>query len=196
MLPLSKTFPGYTRLLAVVLSALFSACTGGGGRGPAATLRFDPEVEIIAASGEAPASARAEADRIVGLLTEWYQQAFLEPKGWENADPIVKNFVGEAKSRIRKELASVTIGEGRADVVSVTPLDTDLNVTLFVDGAGEPSYAIASVVFDANGTVKRKGGLPLHIVQRGTYYLRREAGDWKIFAYTARADQAQNPVKP
>lgn len=200
MLPLltRSSFRALRAFLILVIAAL-GACSGSpGGGDEVVQISFDDTIEIVTASGEAPGDApgdaRGQGEAIVSMITDWYQQAFLDPAGWR--DPkfpeIAGLFAGDARTKVETEIESVTIGDARDEVRSVKPDEAEVAVTIYVGEDGRTDYAVADVSFHGTGALK-KDGVPLTIVQKAVYFLRLEVGGWRIFAYQARNDQAQNP---
>lgn len=188
-----------TGIAAVALAAALAACIGSGrGSDPVAVLAFEPTIEVVAATDAAiPPKAHDEAQELVRTFTGLYQRAFVDPEGWKDPEfPYVLDlFDSGARGRARAELGSLTIGDARDEVRRVTPAASTIKVTVYVDAAGKPSYAVAAVAFSATGALK-EAGPPLSIVQKAVFWLRPADGGWRVFAYQARNDQAQNPASP
>lgn len=200
MHPLARPHAFRLRGLPAILVLLVASACSGGPQGSDSVIQvsFTDAVSVVAVSGEEPAAdppgAQDEGRAIVALITDWYQKAFVDPAGWRDpAFPdVVGLFTGDARDRVRDEIASVTIGRARTEVRSVIPDAADVKVTLYYDGDGLPAYAIADVSFVATAALKARGN-PLTISQKGTYFMRRVDDAWRIFSYQARNDQAQNP---
>lgn len=194
MLPLVRPHSFRLRGTAACLLAVFALGACSGVPGPAAgviQVAFADDVRVVdaAGGGDPPGSAQAGRE-IVDLITNWYQGAFVDPAGF--GDPsfpdVVRLFTGEAGSRVRGEIESVTIGKIGAEVRSVVPEVADVDVTLYYDDAETPAYAVADVTFQALASLKSTQA-PLTISQTGTYFLRRVQSAWRIFSYQARNDQ-------
>lgn len=197
MLPLSRTLSSRALAACLILAAFAgAACSGSpAGSDKVVQLSFQEMVDVVSSGeDEAPQEARDQAEAIVSLITDWYQMAFVDPAGWR--DPkfpeVERLFTGEARTQVKREIASVTIGDARDEVRSVAPKDASVKVTVYVDEDGRTDYAVADVSFHGVGTLKEEG-VPLDIVQKATYFFRLAEGGWRIFAYQARNDHAQNP---
>ncbi|HVL89436.1 MAG TPA: hypothetical protein VM841_04285 [Actinomycetota bacterium] len=197
MLPLSRPISSRVLAVCLILAAFGSAACSGSpaGSDEVVQLAFQDSVEVVAAGdAEPPAEARDQGGAIVGLITEWYQRAFVDPAGWrdEKFPDVVRLFSGEARTKVKREIESVTIGDARDEVRSVKPEDATVKVTVYVGEDGRTDYAVADVSFHGTGALKKEG-VPLTIVQKATYFFRLESDGWRIFAYQARSDHAQNP---
>lgn len=202
-------------LLSALLSALALALTSCTGSTPAARshptgqVTFTPTVTVVKAPGATPSAGDTPSDGsggsggsggsngsdgVVAMLTDWYQRAFVDPAAWGDGrfSFVADHFTGQAKTKVLSEIESVSIGSARTRVESVRPDPATVALTVYVDATGSPLYAIATVTFAAQATMK-DGSPPLSIAQSGVYYLRREGSDWKIFSYQARNDEKQVP---
>lgn len=196
MFPLSQPLSFRAFCACLILAALaLVACSGSSPGGDAVVqLSFQESIDVVAASGEAPPAARDQGAAIVSMITDWYQMAFVDPAGWRDPEfPEVRRlFTGEAADKVVHEIEAVTIGDARDEVRSVRPDEATVKVTLHVDDDGRTDYAVADVSFQGTGRLK-EDGVPLTIVQKAVYFLRLQDDGWRIFAYQARNDQAQNP---
>lgn len=196
MLPLSRNLSFRALATCLILAALAGACSGSRAGGDAVVqLSFEQTVDVVAENEAAQQEARDHARAIVGLITDWYQMAFVDPAGWRDPSfpEVTRLFSGEARTQVKREIESVTIGDARDEVRSVAPKDAAVKVTVYVDEDGRTDYAVADVSFHGIGTLKEEG-VPLDIVQKATYFFRLDDGGWRIFAYQARNDHAQNPA--
>lgn len=167
---------------------------------PTPTLALVATVDPVSGSSKAaPAGpAKTESDAIVAIFNNWYQEAFVDPKKWgeDTFEGFAGTFTDDAKASFRRDLASLTIAEARTELKRVEEPTGTIRVTLYFDAAGKPQYAVAAVTFKAVGTLKRKGAIPLEISQRGSFFLRKVGGDWKVFSFTAHQDQVQPSPSP
>ena len=186
----------------VVLAALIANLVGGGKKGLSGP--GVPQVKFVAAidgqtdatSKPSKSAVKSQADKIVKLLDEWYQRAFVDPKlyGDGTFPEITKSFDAAAKAAFARDKATMTIGDAREEVKSVEPGDQIAKVTVFFD-KNAPKFAIAKVHFTATATMKQSGAYPLKIDQTVTYNFQiNKEGLWVVTYYTA--NQKQDSVVP
>lgn len=166
---------------------------------PTPQLAFAASVEQVAGGSKAAPQdkVKAESDAIVKIFTDWYQEAFVDPKRWGDGkfEGLADHFAAEAKQAFTRDIASLTIAEARTELRRVDTPQGTVKVTLYFHD-GNPQYAVADVSFRAVGQLKRSGAVPLRISQRGAYFLRKVGGDWKIFSFRAHQDQVQPSPTP
>lgn len=166
---------------------------------PIPNLSFASSLESVAGGTKAASQDKAkdESAVIVKLFTDWYQEAFVDPGKWGDGafTDLADRFTDDAKASFARDKGALTIAEARTELKRVDSPQGSVKVTIyFQDGA--PQYAVADVSFKAVGTMKRKGAAPLQITQRGSYFLRKVGGDWKVFSYKAHQDQVQPSPSP
>ena len=142
-----------------------------------------------------PSAVGPEADKIVSMLNDWYEQAFVDTTRFGDGTfpDIAKNFSAPAKVQFAKDLATLTIGDARTEVKRVDPSTQTANVTVYFS-KGKATYAIAVVHFIANATMKKSGAHPLKIDQSVTFTFTKTGQGWVVSYYTAK--QSQNSVVP
>jgi hypothetical protein len=148
-----------------------------------------------AKSPPARSAVNPEADNIVSILNDWYEQAFVDTtKFGDGTFPdMAKGFTDSAKVQFTKDLATLTIGDARTEVKRVDPSTQTAAVTVYF-AKGKPTYAIAVVHFVATATMKRSGALPLKIDQIVTYDFQKTGGGWVVSYYSAK--QSQKSILP
>ena len=183
---------------AVLLAASVGKLLGGDGpEGPIARVAF-----TVTAAGESDArppvveAVETERRKIAEVLDRWYQAAFVDPSKFDGGafGEASEHFAKEAKGSFRRDVATLTIGEARDEVLRVVPETATADVTVFFEKGSHPRFAVAVVDFVAVGTRKEKGEAPLRIVQHGTFHLERIGGRWVVVFY--EAEQKQNSVTP
>lgn len=166
---------------------------------PTPQLAFAASVEQVAGGAKAAPQdkVKSESDAIVKMFTEWYQEAFVDPKRWGDGTfaGLADHFTAEAKPAFTRDVKSLTIAEARTELRRVERPSGSVKVTVYFHD-GNPQYAVADVTFSAVGTMKRSGAVPLQISQRGSFFLRKVGGDWKIFSFRAHQDQVQPSPTP
>jgi hypothetical protein len=187
----------------VVLAALIANLAGGGKKKTNAPPPGVAQVKFVATlkgAGDAnslpPKSAvNAEGGKIVSMLNDWYEQAFVDTSRFGDGTfgDIAKNFTDAAKIQFTKDLATLTIGDARTEVKRVDPSTQIATVTVYFSN-GKPTYAIAAVRFIASATMKKSGAYPLKIDQAVTYDFQKTGQGWVVSYYSAK--QSQNSVVP
>ena len=140
-------------------------------------------------------AVNAEADKIVSMLNDWYEQAFVDTSRFGNGTfgDIAKSFSDPAKTQFTKDLLTLTIGEARTDVKRVDPSTQTALITVYFSN-GKPTYAIAAVHFVASATMKKSGAYPLKIDQSVTYDFQKTGQGWIVSYYSAK--QSQTSIVP
>ena len=173
---------------------------GGGGKKETPTQKV---AFVSTTTGESDAGqpdatkVKAESGRIVTMLNDWYDRAFVDPKlyGDGSFKDVRAHFSSDAHAQFAKDLNSLTIGEAREDVSRVSIDSSTVDVTVFFQNGKTPRFAVAAVTFAATATLKEKKALPLLITQKATYHLiKRSNGDWIVSYYTVH--EAQDSVRP
>ncbi len=187
----------------VVLAALIANLAGGGKKKTntpppgVAQVKFVASVKGATDAKSAPptTAVRTEADKIVSMLNDWYEQAFVDTSRFGDGTfgDIAKNFSDAAKVQFTKDLATLTIGDARTEVKRVDPSTQTVNITVYFSN-GKPTYAIAAVRFVASATMKKSGAFPLKIDQAVTYDFQKTGQGWVVSYYSAK--QSQKSVVP
>ena len=181
--------------IAVIVVALLSR-SGGEKEPPIANLTFATTAAHVN-QGKAPDAGVQDAEKtaIETMFNDYYQEAFVDPDKW--GDGTFENlkglFVEEAQASFTKDLASLTIGQGRVDFKRVDPSASQLVITIYYDAQQKPTFAVAAATFNAKATLK-KTGPQVTIRQKASYYLQKVGDDWKITAYDA--EESQNTPTP
>ncbi|MCA1834715.1 MAG: hypothetical protein ABR548_05645 [Actinomycetota bacterium] len=146
------------------------------------------EFNVFGEGGKHP-SARADEKAIVTFFDAFYETAFVDPAQWK--DPtfaaLSASFAPEAKPSFTKDVAALTVAEGRAEFKRVEPSVAEIRISLYYDKGGHAAYAIAAAHFTAAATTNQKRRID--IAQDATYRLQRAGATWAIFSYQADAHQ-------
>jgi hypothetical protein len=194
-----RTLAGVVLLLAaIVVVALLSRSTNGPGSksNPIPTLAFVAKVTTVAqASSPDSTTRKADGDAIVKMFTDYYQEAFVDPRKWGDGqfNDLKDMFAKDAQTSFTKDLESLTIGTLRTQLKRVDPASANLVVTVYYDAKQKPTYAVAAASFNAHGTLKQTGPR-VTIKQKATFYLSKASGGWTITSYDS--DQSQDTPKP
>ena len=186
-------------VVAVIVVALLSRSTGGpGSKGnPVPQLAFVAKVNAVSQSSSPDSATRqAEAQKLQTMFTDFYQEAFVDPRKWGDGrfEDLKKLFAQEAQTSFTRDLPSLTIGQARTQLKRVDPKTANLVVTVYYDAKQKPTYAVVAATFDAIGTLKSSGPR-VTIKQKASFYLTKSGGTWTITAYDV--DQTQDtPSSP
>ncbi|HLW16681.1 MAG TPA: hypothetical protein VKV69_04915 [Actinomycetota bacterium] len=185
-----------------MLAALIANLAGGGKKKtntPPPGIAVVKFVASVKGDSDAKAPSRsavnAEAGKIVSMLNDWYEQAFVDTSRFGDGTfpDIAKNFTDAAKAQFKNDVATLTIGDARTEVKRVDPSTQTATVTVYFSN-GKPTYAIAAVHFIASATMKKSGAYPLKIDQSVTYDFQMTGQGWVVSYYSAK--QSQNSVVP
>ena len=190
-------------VVVIVVVAALIANLAGGKKKPGA---HEPGIATVAfvasyagdtnAKSPVPAgTVQSEGSKIVSMLNDWYQEAFVNTKDFGDGTfaDIGKNFTGVAHTQFTKDLATLTIGDARTEVKRVDPQTQAVKVTVYFSN-GKPTYSIAAVHFVARATMKQSGAYPLSIDQTVTYTFTNTGQGWVVSYYTAK--QTQKSIVP
>lgn len=166
---------------------------------PTPQVDFVAEVVSRSDAGKPPAdAASAEAEEIRLLLNDWYQRAFVDPKlyGDGTFPEVAARFARDARASFARDIASLTIGDARTEVLRVEPEkdQAQARITIFFEKARTPRFAVAAVVFRARASLREPGSFPLRIAQTATLHLQNTAKGWVVVYYSAK--QSQESVVP
>jgi hypothetical protein len=192
-----RTAIGLVVLIALAALAV-GKCTGGDqAETPqvsfTATVRAETDGKAVA-----PEAIEAESDAIVGLLNDWYQRAFMDPRLFGDGDfrAVSARFTEEARAQFARDIDSLTIGEARTEVASVVPGRMTVGITVFFENGAAPRFATASVRFSALATLKDREALPLQIVQNAKLHFEKSDSDWLVAYYEADETQSSLVAAP
>jgi len=186
-------------IAAVIVVALLSRSTGGpGSKGnPVPQLAFVAKVNAVSqASSPDTATRQAEAQKLQKMFTDFYQEAFVDPRKWGDGqfDDLKSLFGKDAQTSFTRDLTSLTIGQARTQLKRVDPRAANLVVTVYYDAKQRPTYAVVAAAFTGVGTLKSSGPR-VTIRQKASFYLTKNGDTWTITAYDA--DQTQDtPSSP
>lgn len=181
--------------IAVIVVALLSR-SGGEKESPIPTLAFATTATQVS-QGKAPDAGVQDSEKtaIEKMFNDYYQEAFVDPGKWGDGqfENLKGLFAEDAHASFTKDLASLTIGQGRVDFKRVDPSASQLVITIYYDAKQRPTFAVAAATFNARATLK-KTGPAVTIRQSASYYLQKVGDDWKITAYDA--EESQNSPTP
>ena len=138
----------------------------------------------VSGSRVRPVRLRPAAEAVRRVMTEFYTEGFVDPVAWHDGRfPTLPNlFTVRTRSRVRRDLAELSLGPLARRVDAVTPGTSTMGVRFLV--GRRPFVAVASMRF--RGTAFA-GGVQLPIAQSGAYTLRRVDDRWQISSYEVRS---------
>ena len=130
----------------------------------------------------APATQR-EARRIQRDLSEFYIDAFLAPRSWDEGVPedAWKVFDLAARRHAKRNSSPFTVGRIGRSVTSLSPTKSALQIRVLFGPTGRPEAATAVAAFKAEGRTNRRQRFELS--NRAGFVLRVVEGDWRIVGY-------------
>jgi hypothetical protein len=146
---------------------------------------------------KASKDTKVVAAQIQTDLSHFYDQAFVDPKTWANGVPasVWAPFAPGVKAKAEADAGSLTIGDLRVKLASLSVTRASLTVTLLIDPTGHLVAATADVSFVATGALF--GGERVTVKNHNNFLYRKVGGGWVIVAYplaSTRVDAA--PVAP
>ena len=147
---------------------------------------------------EAGQRATENSTKVLDALNRMYTLALLRPARWPSAegqpaplDELAGFFADEAKPSVTPNAGALALMDLGPAFKRVDPTRQEATRISFVtdEDLSQP-FAIATVVFEANGTTEKKADGPVKIVHNATYWLVADPAGYKIVAYTVelRAD--------
>ncbi|MDQ3991711.1 MAG: hypothetical protein M3245_05320 [Actinomycetota bacterium] len=133
-----------------------------------------------------------EVDRVArevrAVVERLYAAGFVDPARWRGGafPEVLELFAVRAGRHARRDLGHLTLGGDASHVVLVRPTRERLRVTLLIGTERAPVAAVAHTRFRAEAELADGGAL--HIVHRGEYTMRPEAGAWRIVGYRVRGN--------
>jgi len=126
--------------------------------------------------------ARSVAADIAGVLSGFYDQAFVQPRLVAGGPPeaVWSAFASSIRDRARKDSKSLAmVTPGPSSPLSVT--QSKLTVWVLLDPRGRPQAAVATVAFKGHGSLAT--GEALQVTNRTRMVLRPSGRGWIVVAY-------------
>jgi hypothetical protein len=121
------------------------------------------------------------------FLRQYLTVAFLDPgqqkTGWRD---LLTLFDGSVKAAAKRDLDSLSLGSGAAEVKSVQP-DAAKASVLFLYRGSRPAGATVKLSFEGSAEVE-KGTGPVHL--QSVFQLLSTPQGWRIAAYQSRTGEA------
>jgi len=150
---------------------------------PSFVFALDQAVAVSTHGRNGQGIARDSAVEIDGLLSAFYDRAFLDPATWSKGLPASawEPFDPSVRSHAMKDAGSLTLGPDAARVAELTVTHSSLSVRVLFDPAGSPIAAVADVAFHAAGRLGT--GQQAEVSSAASFLLRVDAGQWVIVGY-------------
>lgn len=148
-----------------------------------------PPAELGDVAQEAGAEVKETMD-------ELYLQAFVDEGSWGDYRAAFDLFEEEAASKAEADTEVLTLGStADDDYQALEPQVGTLSVVVLTDPKDAPVEAVARVLFRADARLK--DGSSTMITSSGAFFLRRDGGEWRIFAYRLdRNEEAAGGTSP
>jgi hypothetical protein len=143
-----------------------------------------PEIQGFTVVGVGGLSLSKEpAALIQSALSQFYDQAFLDPATWANGVPedAWSAFDASVRDQAIADTASLALGDTVPSLKSVEVTEATLSVHLLLNTKKKPEAAFADIVFNATGTLT--DGEEITITNRAELLLRPVSDGWLIFGY-------------
>lgn len=117
----------------------------------------------------------------------------MEPKTWKQGVPAAawNTFARPVQGRAKADAASLTLGEAGSSIDRLSLSNASLSVRVLLDPGGRPQAAVATVVFEASGTLT--GGQPVLVSNRGSFLLQPAGNRWLVVGYPSVKTEVETP---
>jgi len=167
--PLANVLPGHTET--PVATFAFTSTTPAF---EATASKVDKKKQSAAAKQVTPA--------IRDVVTQLFQDGYVDPSGWGDTGAIEGLFTKDAQAQLDANVDTLTLGTGADAIVeSVQPTSSKLKVTALTDANASVVRAMAQPWFHALAT--NKDGTVTEITVTGALFLVQDGNDWKIEAF-------------
>jgi hypothetical protein len=135
----------------------------------------------------AKAAAKKATPNMERFLHRYLTVAFLDPgqqkDGWRD---LLVMFDGSVKAAAKRDLDSLSLGSGAAEIKSVQPDKAKASVVFFYRGS-RPAGATVKLNFEGSAEAE-KGTGPVHL--QSVFQMLSTAQGWRIAAYQSRTGEA------
>lgn len=141
-------------------------------------------------------AARTAASRIQTTLSAFYDAAFLDPKTWKQGLSAAAwdAFVERVQEQARSDAGSLTLGEAGSSIDQLSVTEASLSVRVLLDPRGRPRAAVATVVFDASGTLS--SGEAVLVSNRASFLMEPDGTRWVVVGYPTARTKVETPPTP
>lgn len=179
-------------VIAVVVAFVVVRGRGGGGPGPilpsplpsrAAFTFPTPSVSAVSMGDAKSNGAETVAAKVQLTLSDYYDFAFLDPSSWTGTTPAEAwaQFSSGAVASAKQDEASLTLSAAGGKIADLKVSSSSMRIKILFDAHGKALEAIATVSFQAGGTMK--DGSAVQVVSTGSYLLRESGGKWLITGF-------------
>jgi hypothetical protein len=142
------------------------------------------------------AAARTAASRIQTTLSAFYDAAFMDPKTWKQGLPASAwvAFDEQVQKQAKSDAGSLTLGEVGSSIGQLSVTEASLSVRVLLDPKGRPHAAVATVVFDASGTLS--SGEAVLVSNRASFLLEPDGATWLVVGYPSAKTNVETPPTP
>jgi hypothetical protein len=138
------------------------------------------------------AAVQTAAASIQITLSAFYDAAFMDPKTRRDLPPDAwTGFAEPLRKQAKADAVSLTLGDTGPSIERLSVTRASLFVKLLLDPRGRPQAAVATVVFDASGTLA--GGEPVTVSNRASFLLRPSGKDWLVVGYPSAQTSVESP---
>jgi hypothetical protein len=193
-------FGGVALAAAVGVAAWFlffrggNGILGGGRETPAFHFRLKRVTAFPIDGKPSKAALRQAAKELQASLDAMYLAGFVDPDSWDDGrfPGVLEAFAPSAAGGAQRDLPDLTLGPAEAEVDSVDPGRSRLDVEFLLTESRKVFAAVATVTFRAQGSLTDGGTLV--VTHRGRYVMRPIEGRWVIVSY--QVDGKLRPAPP
>jgi hypothetical protein len=140
------------------------------------------------------AAARTAATRIQTTLSAFYDAAFMDPRNRAQTLPLAawNAFARQVRKKARSDAAALTLGETGSSIDELSVTDATLSVRVLLDPRGRPRAAVATVAFDASGTLT--SGEAVLVSNRASFLLEPDGTRWLVVGYPSAKTDVETPT--
>jgi hypothetical protein len=140
------------------------------------------------------AATRTAATRIQTTLSAFYDAAFMDPRNRTQTLPVEawNAFAGQVRKKARSDAAALTLGETGPGIDELSVTDASLSVRVLLDPRGRPRAAVATVKFDASGTLRT--GEAVLVSNRASFLLEPDGTRWLVVGYPSAKTDVETPT--
>jgi hypothetical protein len=142
------------------------------------------------------AAARTAATRIQTTLSAFYDAAFMDPQTWKQglSESAWDAFAEQVQEQAKSDAGSLTLGETGSSIDQLSVTEASLSVRVLLDPRGRPHAAVATVVFDASGTLS--SGEAVLVSNRASFLLEPHGAKWLVVGYPSARTDVETPSTP
>lgn len=135
---------------------------------------------------EAQQKASEEAPGVIALLNGFYSTAFLDRSKWTGGShsELAGFFTPDARTHIAPSLGALALADLAPQLRGLNPSKQEASrISFYVEDDLSIPIGVATAVFEAKATPVR-GRAPVAILHNANFWVVKEAGSYKIYAYS------------